>query len=846
MLTKINFVECIGAQLASRGFGAKRQAQILEQFHRHESIFKGHGHGPETSQFLAMNALFTDLAARTRERAKRLQKEVEVFAAFKSAVQEGGKLDVGRMTWDGGVGRGAGAARGAIAMIAQDARFGIQSWEATTHSYRGKYYQLLADGLEHYGKGFMGRQMNDGIGLYDIVREIMGRDTGNANAKIMAKAFGDMDGIAVADRNRAGGSLVGMENYFPQKQNAAKVAQVSFDVYKDDMSRAVDWNRTVWADGSTIPVSDRDRLLRVIYDTIHTGGASRIDPMTFRGSGHALGNKLDLHRFIHYKGPDEWIDIHTKYGEGSVIDVMFTHAEKMARDTALIDTFGPNPTLAMNNLKAVVRKTASDIQIAGKSARDRRAVAEAEKVLTHRFEPMAEMMLHHNPMDANSPFAAGVTATANIITSAKLGGAVLLAMPGDLAQTLAVRMANHMPLLSGMGRYLEGMTTDFQGAKSLALRTGFVFDTHVGSTYAAERFSPIATHGPAWSRYVSDTMIRSSGLTRHTEIARSTSQLEFMGMLHDSRAVKFEDLPFAHVMQRYGITSKMWDSVRNTVKDFTPEPNATFFRPLDILETNIVGKDELYKRFFTMVYQESLYMVPGATMEAASTLKLSSRPGTLPGAILHSFSMYKNFPVTFFQMYSRFAQANTGADRLKFTAAIIAGAVIIGALGTQMRELSKGRTPLPMNTSQFWGKALLSGGALSIWGDFLFTGVNQYGYGGALTAAGPLAQITADGMNAIMGDTFKFARAWDQDVEFDSVTMERVAQFAKSYTPGSSIWYSRLALERAVWDTLEEMANPDIHRKWRARVRKQEREFGNTFYSAPGEGLGSIGNIFGR
>ncbi|MGZ7246656.1 hypothetical protein ACXWO4_11400, partial [Streptococcus pyogenes] len=57
----------------------------------------------------------------------------------------------------------------------------------------------------------------------------------------------------------------------------------------------------------------------------------------------------------------------------------------------------------------------------------------------------------------------------------------------------------------------------------------------------------------------------------------------------------------------------------------------------------------------------------------------------------------------------------------------------------------------------------------------------------------------------------------------------------KRYTPGTSLWWARLALERQVFDRLQEIADPNAYRKRQSNMRKQEREKGNSYWWAPGE-----------
>lgn len=841
MFASRNFVACIEQQLVERGFGAKRKAEILDKFYGTTKFFRAQGYGDQVSQAMAMNKVFADLALETMERAKRAQKTLEVQAKVNTLIGDAVNTKVGGIALDGGKGPGAAAARAAIALIQQDPRFPIISAEEMRNAYRGKYWLLLSDGLDKFGKGAFGTQRG-ASGLYDIVREIFNPgSTKNKEAADFAKAYGELDKVMVSDRNNAGGSLSALDNYIPQKQNTAKLLKAGEEKWKADMRELLDWDRMTWPNGEPIKPEDRERVLSKSFETLSSGGTNKIDlSKSFGAQGAALGNALGERRFLLFKDGDAWIKMHEAYGDGNVFDVIRDYVEMMAHQTALINQFGPNPSLMYENIKLAVLKHANNAQ--KKGAKD--AVSTASAILKNRLKPMFDMYTHANPLDTDSKWATLIVSTSNVLTAAKLGSVPFLAMPGDFAQTLAVRFANHMPLLQGIGTYMKGLTVDYASNQRMATRHGFIFDNVVGATYTTERFSPVNTYGAQITRTIADDMIRASGLNRHTEIARWANQHEFAGLLYDSFKTKFDDLPFKRVLERYGIDEAAWDAVRKNTAAFSPEPRVETFRPFNILDTSLANKHDLYTRFYTMIDSEAKYMVPGATLEANIMMTGGLRPDTLPGAILHSFKMYKNFPITFAQMYGRMAQAqDTTFTKLRFYGSIILGATIVGAMGVQLRELAKGRTPLPMDTATFWGKAFLAGGGASIYGDFLFSGVNEYGKGPGDVIAGPIAGLMKDTADLALGDTWRFVSLWDKDDtdKFKAAFPSRAVNFLRMNTPGTSLWYARLALDREIWDALDNLVDPAANRKRNLRMRRQERNYGNTYWSPPGAGLSGRG-----
>jgi hypothetical protein len=126
---------------------------------------------------------------------------------------------------------------------------------------------------------------------------------------------------------------------------------------------------------------------------------------------------------------------------------------------------------------------------------------------------------------------------------------------------------------------------------------------------------------------------------------------------------------------------------------------------------------------------------------------------------------------------------------------------------------------------------------MSLWGDFLFSGVNDIGRGPMETMAGPIGGLAQDTANLAFGDGFAWTDAIDRNKEWDMKFGARLAEFAKRYTPGTNIWYARLALEREVWDQLQYQLDRNAQRKFQRRIRRQQQDFGNRYWAPPGEPL---------
>ena len=826
MLNTIDFGECVRQNLKDRRYGKERAEAILEEFRRRVEYHKNTGADVTRANLAAMNDVFTQMTVKATETAKRNAKTIAIQASNNERISQGLNVTTSAFLMDGKRGsRGVALARAGVSLLEDDPRFSGLSYSTVKETVRGQLYAIFDDVLDKTGKGIFGVQKGKAH-LPNIIREIKGETTGDQTAKEFADAWLKVSDVIVDQFNEAGGSMTRLKRYVPQSQNAVKMVRAGFTRWFDVHKDAIDWNATRWPDGSVIPVDQRERVLRAVYDTITTDGANKIDPTAFRGFGRAIGNQLENHRFLHYKDAASWLAVHNEFGDGNVFDVFVRHIDTMAHRIALVETFGPNPEMAAANVRALVRKYSSEL-----SAEDQ---ADASAVMENKFDPIFETIMRENPMDPHSTMGALVTGTANILTSAQLGAASLLAIPGDFMQAAAVRALNKMGLFDGVGFYIKSILTDQAFMRDISNQSGFVMDEVVMSTYAMQRFTGVATVGPAISRRISDGVMRLSLMSGHTRSARWAVQAEFMGLMQRSRDTSFENLPFRQVLERYGITPDEWNSLR-TLQPWQPRKDVNFLRPIDVLKTDIPNRQSLYRKFQGMIFEEARKMVPEATIEGATMLKDTTRPDTLVGSLLYSFAMYKNFPVSFNMIYGRLGMTSPSVKgRLAFYAGLGAAMIGVGALGTQMREISKGREPLPMDDPSFWGKAMLSGGGLSIYGDFLFNGINEFGRGPQDVAAGPIVAFAGDTADLVLGDVFQWAdTVGSLDRDFKSTTASKAVEYARRYTPGSSLWWARLALEREVFDRLQEIADPKAYSERQRKAAKRKREYGNDYWFAP-------------
>jgi hypothetical protein len=193
---------------------------------------------------------------------------------------------------------------------------------------------------------------------------------------------------------------------------------------------------------------------------------------------------------------------------------------------------------------------------------------------------------------------------------------------------------------------------------------------------------------------------------------------------------------------------------------------ATFLRPDDIAaRTDIDPRmaNDLTDKLIIMINTETNFAVPSTSIRGRLALTGNVRPGTIPGEVLRSFAMYKNFSVTILNTHIARGLALDGVSaKGRYLGGFIVTATLMGALAMQLKEISKGRDPVPMDTPEFWGAAMLQGGGLGIFGDFMFSQTNRFGGGLAETVGGPVVGLINDVRNLTIGNIISSSRARTQ------------------------------------------------------------------------------------
>jgi hypothetical protein len=724
---------------------------------------------------------------------------------------------------------GGDLGKAAQAFLDRDEFAKYSNVEARRKAVLGQVYSKMDDVLATFRR----RGVTGGLGnkatAKDLVREIFGEDSGSATAKELAQSWSTAADYARQRFNAAGGAIPQRKDWgMPQihdamlVRKAGRVEWTNFIRERLDTAKMVD-ERT----GLKFTPERMELALAEVYDSISTEGWSKVKP-SGAGSGRSMAGRHQDHRFLAFKNADSWLEYQEKFGNPEPFVTMVNHLEGMSRDIAMMEILGPNPNATVRFIHQTVLK---DANIRQANTPDSKFVEKANSQLG-MFDSMYAILNGSTASPVDGTVARGFAGLRQILQAAQLGAAAVSALTDINFQRIAAKTSG-IPASDVIKRVMDNLVPlNIDEKGRLASRLGLIAENWTSVANAQARFVGDMT-GPEITRRVSDTVMRITGLSPWTQAGRWAFGMEFMGFVADNAGKKFNELDKAlqSTLTRYGLGEGNWDVIRTS--GLYEHEGATFLRPEEIaLRTDLQpGRaDNLATRFLEMIQSETEFAVPSASIRGRVMLVGESRPGTFVGEISRSFAMYKNFPVTLLNTHVMRAVNTEGLGKKgSYFADLVISTTLFGALAMQLKEITKGRDPRTVMTPEFWGSALLQGGGLGILGDFLFNDVNRFGGGLEQTIAGPVVGFLDDTRRLTIGNVQELATG--KDTHF----MRELISYAGRYTPGSSIWYLRLALERQILDRLQIWGDPDAKQRMREIEARYRRETGQRYWWSPGD-----------
>lgn len=715
-------------------------------------------------------------------------------------------------------------------LIIRDVEHAQHEFEALQQSFMSSISEFLAE----FRTDLVGRVRGKAM-LKEVVEELHGAASGNPKAAALSKAVQHVQERARVLFNAQGGDIGKLADFgISHRHEANKIRAAGFQKWADDIFGRLDWNRIIdhttakpftATPGGRPNRAQADRFLQDVFKGIISGGWDDRFP-SFTEVARSTANSRAEHRTLHFKSGADWWDYNEDYGAANAFEAVVQQLSGMARDIALMRTFGPNPRAGLGHAAQVMQKVVDEATDLTGRPHVKRSERVQKKVAKARV--MLDMLTGVGNRPSDPPMARFFAGTRNLLTAAQLGGASLSQVTdwGSMALAAkAIGLGARSTWTATVQSMLRGITP--QQAKDM----GYIFDTWFNAGASQARFMGSVWTPEVTSR-ITNTVMRANGMAFLTDRARFGVAMSFGSDLAQVAGKGFDDLDPAlkRFMEGNGITAREWDAVRNPAAMFTDPTggrhiSGDWFRRHSGLPDH--EAEDIAIKWGALVRAHQEMAIPTASLRGRATIVGDSKPGTIGGELLRSTVMYKSFMLSvLFNQLRRVQDIDGNMNRALYVAKYIAIMTVLGSVAVQLKEVAKGRDPRPMDDPKFWGASLLQGGGLGIFGDFFSATSSRAGGGLAETAGGPVVGLIGDIGRAVSSNAQRVAEGKDPLIGRDFVNIVSRYNPLATYQPPVPIPI-RAAMGRMVWDPLQLILDPEARELWNRQARQQKKDYSN-------------------
>lgn len=668
----------------------------------------------------------------------------------------------------------------------------------------------------------------DEASVRDLVYEMRGQDTGNVRAKKGAKAWAGVTELLRQRFNDAGGDIGYLENWgIPQHHSMEKVGKVSQDKWISDVIGKLDRKYYIKDDGQLMSDAELKTFLGEAYNTIATGGLNKLSDTGMRISG-ARSNRGNASRQIHFKDADSYLEYQREYGDRSLWEVMVGHLEGISKDIALVETYGPNPDHVFRSIldEVTAEQATANPERTGRIKRLANSTENLYNFIAGKTQPIA-----------NPHIARWSDNIRNWMVASRLGSALLASFSDLGTMYMSAKVAN-IPMNRLFMNQLEAMNPANRTELARARRAGLAMESLLGSV---NRWA-MDNMGPSVSRWAATAVMRASGLTAWTDAHKRAYGVTMMGSLGEvvSRAPDLRSLDDSdfRILKSKGITEQDFSVWKLAQQEDWGNGNTTMLTPESIMRIPDAAvmhlglpervRFEAMRRLLAAVSEEvdMAVITPGAREQLFTGGGLQR--GTWKGELTRSVFLFKSFPISVvLRHWTRAMGMPSAGGRAAYIAAFLASTTMLGALSQQLNDMASGRNPREMvgkDAGKFWLGALLKGGGLGLYGDFLLSDHTRYGGGALASMLGPVAGLVDDVVKLAQGIPLNAVEGKPEQTGGDLVKL------GKGLIPGANLWYAKAALDHMIFNQLQEYFSPGYLRKVEQRSKKQ---FNQTYWWRP-------------
>lgn len=653
--------------------------------------------------------------------------------------------------------------------------------------------------------------------LYDMSQDKpTGKATESKTAKAIAKIVRDVQERARIRANAAGADIGKLQGYVTaQTHDMFKLRRAGEDAWVDSILPKLDRVKT-FGDAKISDIKAKE-ILRDVYGNLASGDHMKVkyEPpaLSHQRPSSNIGGSISKERLLHFKTVEDTMDYNTQFGRGNLRENVVDTLVGLSKKTALMEVLGPNPQEIIDRVYARLRDDLG---------------SEAKIKLAEKRATIDKLMA---TIDGSASVPGNATAAKwwqifrHIQSMARLGGAVVSAL-SDIPLAASELRYQGQGVLSPYHHAVVGAFNNIPrgSRRELASMLGIYNDGAIHSL--TDRFSGEQDFSGKAGRAMV-TFFKVSGLTDWTDRMRINISLAMshrLGFVSDLEYSALDD-DLKRTLGLFNIEEKEWSVLRKAIDDegdkkfVTPEAvsrlsDSDMKKAFPNLDPDAARQDLADKlRSYFIDRTNHAVIMPDARTKAL--LRQGTRPGTVDGEFFRLITQFKAFPFAVLQKTlgrTLYGKEEFGASGFAELTHMIAMTTAFGYMAMTAKDILKGKEPRdPLQASTIMA-AMMQGGALGIYGDFILGTSNRFGGGLIETAAGPGIGTIADA-----GELLMSIRDGDDP-------RAKSLRFLQGNTPFANLFYLRAALDYGIMYRLQESLNPGYLRRMEARVERDNKQ----------------------
>lgn len=709
---------------------------------------------------------------------------------------------------------------------------GIQSIDSKARGIAAIYRGELVDFYTNI-KGGLGIFTDQEL-VQKIVRERFGESTGDALAKKISDKMGDVFETMRDRFNRNGGDIGKLDNWgLPQTHNLEKIAQAGKQAWVSKAESLIDTRQYVHENGDYYSQQEIRSLLEYTYDTLSSDGANKIEVgrQATGGGTSKVTNRHGESRVLHFKDADAWLRYQNKYGGLPLVDLVEAHINGLSKDIAMAENLGSNPKTALKILMDAAAKKDWEKGIEEnqtKSSRKRAQVMfdEFSGGNSPQSQVLANLGLAYRSMNVAS----------------MLGGTTIasLADQATIAKTAHVHNLSYRKAFGGLIEQLNPANkADREFAHSLGLATEEMLgsiarwsDDGLTSTYGkSEKLARISSG-------VATQVMRVSflnALTSASKVGFTKLLMEKYGRLSRTKAWNDLDVQDRELLSNTGLDERAWQVFQlaepvvdrkgnqlmsaRSIYEIPDEKLTAFGDPKQV-------KDQVASQLQAHLLDEQGMAVIEAGLRERTWFTVGAK-GTITGEVFKGLTQFKSFSAAFLMRQgSRMVSQEGLKGKAAYGVPLFVTMTLLGGLVVQLRELLNGNDPQtiydsndPKKAGSFFMRSIVAGGGLPVLGDILVAGTDTSGRDANSFLIGPMGSDFSSLLSLTVGNLTQYNEG--KDTNFGNEAF----QFVKRKIPAQNLWYTKAAINRMVFDEMQDAIAPGYREKaLRKAERQQDRE----------------------